>query len=146
MSFQKFYNFNNYKSKITDDLISVIQTIKSSERKVLVCLPDKRWDQKLARYSVLSGWCLTSLSSVLDHLGEMLYPLLSVATSFPLGSPSESMDSLLRNGSIRVRRAMSEVEPSLLRPRADTAQMAGTAGQWTQSFRSGDITAISWMI
>ena len=42
MSFQKFYNFNNYKSKITDDLISVIQTIKSSERKVLVCLPDKR--------------------------------------------------------------------------------------------------------
>ena len=29
---------------------------------------------------------------------------------------------------------MSEVEPSLLRPRADTAQMAGTAGQWTQSF------------
>ena len=80
---------------------------------------------------------------MLDHLGEMLYPLLSVATSFPLGSPSESMDSLLRNGSIRVRRAMSEVEPSLLRPRADTAQMAGTAGQWTQSFRSGDITAIS---
>merc|ERR1711874_747390 len=56
---------------------------------------------------------------VLDHLGEMLYPLLSVATSFPLGSPSESMDSLLRNGSIRVRRAMSEVEPSLLRLRPD---------------------------
>ena len=58
MSFQKFYNFNNYKSKITDDLISVIQTIKSSERKVLVCLPDKRWDQKLARllHSAISVW------------------------------------------------------------------------------------------
>ena len=69
-------------------------------------------------------------------LGEMLYPLLSLGTSFPLGSQSENLDSLLRNGSIRVRRARSEVEPSLLRQRQ---RVASRARQWTPSYRCGDI-------
>merc|ERR1711974_589196 len=66
---------------------------------------------------------------VWPYLGEMLYPLLSIGTSFPLGSPSENMDSLLMNGSIRVRRAVSEVGPSIL------GQRAGRPRQWTPSYR-----------
>merc|ERR1712241_626679 len=73
-----------------------------------------------------------------DHLGEMLYPLLSLGTSFPLGSPSENMDSLLRNGAIRVTRAKSEVGPSILRHRketGETGEMACRTRQWTPSYR-----------
>ena len=84
----------------------------------------------------------SGLRSVLDHLGEMLYPLLSLGTSFPLGSHSENMDSLLRNGAIRVTRARSEVEPSILRHRVETGETgekACRARQWTPSYRSGDI-------
>ena len=65
----------------------------------------------------------------------MLYPLLNLGTSFPAFSHSETVDSLLRNGSIRVRRARSEVEPSMLTHRRDT----NGARQWTPSYRSGDI-------
>merc|ERR1712154_42209 len=70
-------------------------------------------------------------SVVLSHLGEMLYPLLNLGTSFPPFSHSETVDSLLRNGSIRVRRARSEVEPSILTYRRDTSG----ARQWTPSYR-----------
>ena len=77
--------------------------------------------------------------SVLDQLGEMLYPLLSLGTSFPLGSHSENVDSLLRNGAIRVTRARSELEPSILRHRVETGEKACRARQWTPSYRSGDI-------
>ena len=81
--------------------------------------------QKLARYDAIrlrSGqW---RLSVVLSHLGEMLYPLLNLGASFPHGSHSETVDSLLMNGSIRVRRAISEVEPSLMRHRTDTCEMS----------------------
>ena len=73
------------------------------------------------------------IRSVLDQLGEMLYPLLNLGTSFPLGSHSENVDSLLRNGAIRVTRARSVVEPSVLR------EMACRARQWTPTYRSGDI-------
>merc|ERR1711874_208161 len=69
-------------------------------------------------------------SAVLDHLGDMLYPLLNLGASFPPGSHSETVDSLLMNGYIRVRRAISEVEPSLMRHR-----MSSGARQWTPSYR-----------
>ena len=96
--------------------------------------------QKLARYDAIrlrSGQL--GLSAVLDHLEDMLYPLLNLGASFPPGSHSETVDSLLMNGSIRVRRAISEVEPSLMRHRRDTCEMSSGARQWTPSYRSGDI-------
>ena len=74
------------------------------------------------------------LSGLLDpeDPGEMLYPLLSLGTSFPLGSPSENLDTLLRTGPIRVRRAVSEVaerRPSVLSKRSETGETADRASQ-----------------